>query len=232
MLAFAIFAVAGCAGTSLDDLLEAAGARPTPLDRSTIVAGLREALEVGTERTVERTAVIDGYLANEVIRIAIPDELDKMASTLRRIGLGRQVENLETSMNRAAEEAAGEARDVLWSEVRRLTIPDAVAILEGGSTAATDLLQERSADRIRERFEPIVVSKMEEVGLARLYADLAQRYNRLPFVSTPAIDLDRYVTDRALDGLFTVLGEEEAKIRSEPLARTTELLRRVFGSQR
>jgi hypothetical protein len=223
-----VLGVAGCA--ELGVLLEPVGA-PTggPLDRETIVAGLREALRVGSERTVERTAAIDGFLANELIRIAIPDELESMARTLRKIGFDRQLDELETAMNRAAEQAAGEAREVLWREIRDLRFEDAVQILRGGPTAATDHFQARTAEEIRERFQPIVANKMERVGLSRLYADLADRYNRLPLVSRPAIDLDEYVTDQALAGLFTVLGEEEAKIRADPLARTTELLRRVFS---
>jgi hypothetical protein len=199
------------------------------LDRETVVAGLREALRIGSERTVERTAIVDGFLGNALIRIAIPEDLDKMASTLRKIGLGRQVDKLEVAMNRAAEEAAGEAREVFWDEIRSLTIPDAMGILGGGPTAATDFLYQRTSGEIRERFQPIVVDKIEEVGLARLYSDLADDYNKLPFVSRPAIDLGEYVTDEALDGLFTVLGEEEARIREDPIARTTELLKKVFG---
>lgn len=223
---------AGCSSAALDDLLEAAGGGTAPLDRQTVVAGLREALEVGADRTIERTALIDGFLANELIRIAIPDELEAMTRTLRKLGLGRQVDELEVTMNRAAEEAAGEAREVLWHEIRSLGFPDALAILDGGDTAATDLLRDRTTDEIRERFGPIVVEKMEAVGLARLYSELAGRYNRLPFVSQPTIDLHGYVTDQALAGLFTVLGEEETKIRKDPVARTTALLERVFGTRR
>ena len=222
----------GCSSAALDDLLDVATSDSGSLDRETVVAGLREALEIGSRRTVERTAVLDGFLANELIRIVIPDELDSMTAALRKLGLGRQVEDLEVNMNRAAEEAAGEAREILWEEIRSLTIPDAWAILDGGKTAATDFLQERTSAEIRAKFHPIVVRKMEEVGLARIYSDLSERYNRLPFVSSPALNLDEYVTDEALAGLFTILGEEETKIRENPLARTTELLKRVFGSRR
>ena len=152
-----------------------------------------------------------------------------MGRTLRRLGLGRQVDELEVAMNRAAEEAAGEAREVLVRAVTSLTFDDAMRILDGGSTAATDFLRARTGEEIRSRFHPIVVAKMDQVGLSRLYRQLAAEYNRLPLVSRPAVDLDDYVTDEALDGLFTVLGEEEKRIREDPLARTTELLRRVFG---
>lgn len=201
------------------------------LDRATVVAGLKEALEIGTQRAINRTGTLDGFLANELIRVALPQELDTMARTLRKIGLSRQVDEMEIGMNRAAEQAVGEARDVLWQEIRRLTIADAWGILRGGPTAATDYFHERTSDEIRSRFQPIVVDKMNEVGLSRLYGDLAGRYNELPFVSKPAIDLNDYVTEQALSGLFTVLGEEEAHIREDPVARATDLLRRVFSNR-
>lgn len=221
--------VGGCSSAAIEELLETATGPSRELDRETVTAGLEEALEIGSRRTIDRTAVIDGFLGNELIRILIPDELDSMARRLRQLGLGRQVDELEVAMNRAAEEAAGEARQILSAEIRALTFPDAMAILRGGATAATDLLYERTSGEIREQFHPIVVEKMEAVGLARLYEDLVGRYDRLPFVTRTAVDLDEYVTDEALAGLFTILREEERRIREDPVARTTELLRRVFA---
>ncbi len=220
--------VLGCAGITVDDLNPPDGL--VPLDHDTVIAGLREALRVGAGRAVDRISVIDGFLGNELIRILMPEELASMARALRRIGLGRQVDELEVGMNRAAEKAAGEVREVLWREIRGLTFADAMSILHGGPTAATDYFRERTEIELRGRFRPIVVARMEEVGLSRLYAELAERYNRLPLVKRAAVDLNGYVTEKALAGVFTVLGEEEARIRADPLARTTELLRRVFRS--
>ncbi len=222
---FLLITTLGCAGLVFDPSVPTSGG----LDRETVIAGLREALRIGSQRAVDRGGVLDGFLANELIRVLIPDELDSMARTLRRVGLDRQVDDLEVAMNRAAEQAVGEARDVFWDEIRTLTIPEAMSILDDGPTGATDHLRSRTAAEIRGRFRPIVVRKMDEVGLSRIYGQLADRYNELPFVSRPAIDLGEYVTDQALDGLFTLLGEEEARIRQDPIARTTELLRRVFG---
>ncbi len=218
----------GCAGLAIEDLIPPPDAE-RQLDRETVIAGLREALRVGSGRAVDRTSVIDGFLGNELIRILMPEDLEPMARGLRRIGLGRQVDELEVAMNRAAEKAAGEVREILWREIQALTFDDAMAILQGHSMAATEHFRRRTEMELRDRFHPIVVARMEEVGLSRLYADLAERYNRLPFVTRTAVDLDDYVTDRALTGVFTVLGEEEARIRADPVARTTELLRRVFG---
>jgi len=200
-----------------------------PLDQETVVQGLREALRVGSQRSIDRVGTLDGFLANELLRIALPEQLETMGRVLRQIGLRRQVEELEVAMNRAAEQAVGEAREVLWDEIRAINFTGAMTILRGGPTAATDYFQQRTETELSDRFHPIVVAKMESVGLSRLYADLAGRYNALPLTTKPAVDLEDYVTERALAGLFTVLGEEEARIRAEPLARTTELLRRVFS---
>jgi hypothetical protein len=198
------------------------------LDEGTIADGLREALRVGSERAVGQTSKVNGFLANELIRIAVPRDLQKMASALRTVGLGAEVDELETSMNRAAEKASAEAVDVFWEAVQGLTIDDARAVLSGGRHAATNLLRKRTSGPLASRFRPIVSDKMDEVGLSRLYKDLAARYDALPLGQKPALDLTQYVTDEALDGLFTVLAKEEERIRADPVARTTELLQRVF----
>ncbi len=217
-----------CASIPLEDIFEAVTSDSADLDRDTVVAGLREALEIGTQRSIDRTSVVDGFLGNALIRIAIPNDLEDMADALRKIGLERQVDELEVGMNRAAEEAAGEVREIFWNQIRSLSFLDAMGILRAGETAATGFLQQRTSVEIRSKFQPIVVSTMGEVGLARLYRNLADSYNQLPFVSKPAIDLEDYVTEEAMGGLFTILGEEEKRIREDPIARTTELLKRVF----
>ncbi len=227
-----MFTIVGCATLQEDlaDILDTGEADGGSLDESTVVAGLKEALRVGTENTVLSTSRLDGYLGNELIRIAMPEQLESMASTLRRVGFGDQVDELEIGMNRAAERAASEARGVFWNAIRNMTISDGFGILEGGDTAATEYFRDRTGEALYERFHPIVQEKMDEVGLSRLYERIADIYNGLPLAgTTQLIDLDEYVTDRALAGLFTVLAQEERKIRRDPLARTTELLRTVFG---
>lgn len=230
LLAAALLAALACAGGGVDDLLARAGAGRPGLSNDTIVAGLKEALEVGTRSAVARTSQVDGYFGNPLIRIGLPDSLDAMAKGLRAIGFGRKVDELELAMNRAAERAAGEATDVFWSAIRQMTFADARAILGGDDTAATDYFDRTTRDELRGRFEPIVSEKMGQVGLVRLYDDLVARYMALPLTSEPPVEMRGYVTERALDGLFAILGEEERKIRADPGARTTELLRRVFGS--
>ncbi len=198
------------------------------LDEGTIADGLREALRVGSERAVGDVSDVNGFLANELIRIAVPEELEKMTSVLRTVGFEREVDELETSMNRAAEKASAEATSIFWEAIQGLTIDDARAVLSGGRHSATNLLRKRTSPQLTSRIRPIVGQKMNEVGLSRLYRDLAGRYNALPLGQKPAIDLEAYVTDETLDGVFTILAKEEERIREDPMARTTELLRRVF----
>lgn len=223
----------GCATLPADlaGILDSEPAGEGGLDESTVIAGLREALRVGTQNTVLSTSRVDGYLGNRLIRIAIPEQLESMADALRQVGLGGQVDELEIGMNRAAELAAGEAREVFWEAIAGMTISDAFSILEGDDTAATDYFRGRTEAALYDKFHPIVQGKMEEVGLSRIYASVAETYNSLPLSGAPQlVDLDEYVTGRALSGLFTVLAQEEQRIRRDPLARTTDLLRRVFGN--
>lgn len=219
--------MSGCLrGASLEKWMDGGD----PLDEATVTAGLKEALRVGSERTVATTSKVDGFWGNALIRILMPEEFEGAANTLRTIGFGKQVDQFELSMNRAAELAAGEATSVLWDAITAMTITDAFKILGGDETAATDYFRERTSEALRIRFRPIVRNKMSEAGLYRIYNDLMDQYDALPLVSKPTFDLDGYVTERTLKGLFTVLGQEERRIREDPAARTTELLRRVFDS--
>lgn len=223
----------GCAGLQggLGGVLDSGAGGDGRLDASTVAAGIKEALRVGTQNTVASTSRLDGFLGNELIRIAIPDQLESTASTLRKFGFGSQVDELEIGMNRAAELAAAEARDVFWAAIKSMTVADAFGILNGGDTAATEYFREKSGQALRERFHPIVQSKIDGIGLSRVYSRFADTYNNIPLSGAPVlVDLDEYVTDRALYGLFAVLGREEMRIREDPLARTTDLLRRVFGN--
>ena len=225
-----LLSLAGCASLqdgSLGDILDTG--HPA-LDESTVTAGLKEALKTGTERSVRSVGAVDGYLANALIRIAVPEDLRGVAAKLRQVGRGSYVAELETGMNRAAEAAAGEATAVFRDAIMSMTIADAFGILEGGPHAATDYFSERTRKTLAARYRPIVSRQMQDVGVARLYDSMLDVYDAIPLTTKPAlVELDGYVTDKALDGLFTVLAAEEAEIRSDPAARTTELLRRAFG---
>ncbi len=223
----AVLLVTGCfnAGT-LDKVFRDDGA----LDESTVAAGLKEALRVGTERSTESTSKLDGFYKNALIRIALPEEYAGVAKTLNSIGMGSYVDDFERSMNRAAERASGEAIDVFWSAITAMTISDAFGILNGGETAATDYFRRTTTASLTARFQPIVTAKMEEVGVYNIYNDLVAMYNQLPIDKPEAVDIDAYVTARTVDGIFFILEGEEKRIREDPAARTTELLRKVFGN--
>jgi hypothetical protein len=200
------------------------------VDERTVVAGLKEALRVGTDRTVASTSRLDGYAGNPLIRIPLPDQLQPVSRTLRSVGLGGTVDEFELAMNRAAEKASGEALDVFVGAITSMTLTDAFGILRGHDTAATEYFRNRTEDELRTRFRPIVIDKLSDVGVYRLYDRVLQGYLALPLTTEPEFDPDDYVTQRALDGLFTVLGQEEKRIRDDPVARTTKLLQTVFSS--
>jgi len=214
-----------CTGSigSLNDLVTAASGD------GNVVSGLKQALEVGTRNAVDRTSTENGFLDNPLIRIRLPGALDKMETGLRAVGFGTQIDELGVAMNRAAERAAGEATDVFWQGIRQMTFSDAMGILNGGDTSATDYFERTTRDSLRTRFDPIVSDKMNEVGVVKTYDQLVGQYEALPFTSKPSFDLREYVTDKSLDGLFAILGEEERKIRTDPAARVTPLLQEVFG---
>ncbi len=196
-------------------------------DRNT--AGLREALEVATGRAVSRTSQAGGFSANDLIRVRLPDSLQTPARVLRLAGFGSQVDELESGMNLAAERAAAEATPLFVDAVRGLTFADARQIIQGGDTAATEYFRGRTEASLSSRFEPEVQGAMRQVGLYSEYETLLGTYDQLPLTDKPNLDLADYVTNRTIDGLFQILGEEERRIRTDPVARTTELLREVFG---
>lgn len=203
-----------------------------PLDEGTVATGLEQALRVGTERTTSSLSKPGGFASDPGLRLRLPGELGRLAQALRTIGLGAQVDALEASMNEAAEQAAGQAAPVFASAISSMSIADAFAILNGPEDAATRHFQDRTSEALRARFEPVVRASIAQVGLYGLYADLVARHEAIPFATgRPSLDLEAYVTDRTLEGLFSRLATEEARIREDPAARTTALLRRVFGAR-
>ncbi len=198
-------------------------------DDRTDIAGVKEALAVGTERAVKSLSKRDGYFANTAVKILLPPGIQKAADLARQLGFEKKVDEFVLSMNRAAEAAAPRAASIFGDAIRAMNIQDVRAILTGGDTAATEFFRTKTADRLRDAFKPIVTQKVNQVGATRAYQDLTSRLQGLPFGAAQPLDLDDYVTGKALDGLFFTVGEEEKKIRTNPIARTTELLKKVFG---
>ena len=194
-----------------------------------ISEGLKEALKVGTENAVNLTGRVDGYFANQAIKILMPERLKSLEQGLRLIGQGDRVDELVLGMNRAAEKAAPAARQIFVDAIGEMGIDDARKILSGPDTAATDYFKGKTTGKLTTAFQPVVHRAMNEVGLARQYKDLLTQAQAIPFFRAEEYDLDRYVVGKSLDGLFHVVGDEERKIRTNPAARTTDLLKEVFG---
>ena len=225
-LALVALPVGGCASDG-GPLLDVFG--KGALDTETIVAGLKQALEVGTGNAVKATSQKGGYWDNLAIRILMPEKLQSFASTLRKVGMGGQVDAFERKMNEAAESAAAQATPIFVNAIKDMTFSDAKGILSGGNTAATDYFRGKTSEGLTSLYLPIVKTKMRELGVMKSYDDLLAQYLRLPLAPKPTVSIEQYVTDKGLAGLFNVLGKEERLIRENPAARTTELLRRVFA---
>jgi hypothetical protein len=194
-----------------------------------IVSGLKEALKIGTEETVEVAGSTGGFLQHEAIKIVLPQKLQTMSQALRLSGFGHQVDEFVIRMNRAAEQAAPLAKPIFQEAVTNMSFGDARQILNGGNTAATEYFQNQTRDQLAAAFKPEVEKAMNQVGVTAQYKQLMEQYTALPFVKAPAFDVDEYVVGKSLDGLFYLLAQEEQKIRTNPAARVTSLLQEVFG---
>ncbi|MBK9507974.1 MAG: DUF4197 domain-containing protein [Cytophagaceae bacterium] len=201
-----------------------------PLSEQEISAGLKEALSVGINLGADKASATDGFFLNPAIKILLPPEVQKVESTLRSIGLGGEVDKFMLSLNRGAEQAAQEAKPIFISAIKQLTITDAINILKGEKDAATQFLRRTTSPQLVQAFEPIMVNSLNKTNATKYYGDIAGTYNKIPFVKQINPDLKGYATQKAIDGLFILVAQEEAKIRENPLARTSELLKRVFGS--
>jgi len=203
------------------------------LDRLTqrdALAGLKAALERGAQTAVATLGRADGFLGNPQVKIPIPQSLERTERLARRLGFGNEVDELVVAMNRAAEAAVPEARKLLVDSVKKMTAKDAKAILTGGDTAATEYFRRTTDKTLHARFLPIVMRATEKVGVAQRYKEFAQPAAALGLVKAEHADLDEYVTRKALDGLYFMLGEEEKKIRKDPIGTGSAILRKVFGA--
>jgi hypothetical protein len=218
------------AAAQLDGLTKRLGlGETTQLSDEKVASGLKEALKIGAGNAVGLTGKTDGYFKNEAIKILMPEKLSAVEKGLRAVGYGPQADELVLSMNRAAEKAAPAAKDIIWGAVKEMSFEDARKILGGGDTAATDYFKGKTTGKLTESFRPVVEKSMDEVGVTRQYNALVGRAQSLPFVEVPSFDLNQYVVGKALDGLFSMVAEEERKIRKNPAARVTGLLKEVFG---
>lgn len=232
-VAAALFAVPGASAYDWQSALGSLGvSKNTSLDSTQVGRGLKEALRVGIDKTVALTGKKDGYFANEAIKILMPEKLRAMDGLLRKVGLGPQMDDFVLSMNRAAESAAPYARDIFVDAVGKMTIADAEALMKGGDTAITDYFRKTTSNQLMQAYKPVVAKTMSQYAVTGKYQALAAKYQSIPFASKlPLPSIEDYTAAKSVDGLFTVLGQQEKDIRQNPAARTTDLLKQVFTSK-
>ena len=205
-------------------------AAEVPLTEAEVTAALRDALARGISRGAAQASAENGYYGDPRLRIPFPPEVKKVEQAFREVGLGAEVERFVRQLNRAAELAALRAKPIFINAITSMSIDDAFDILEGEADAATRYLERTTGDELRAAFGPIIGEALDETSATRYYDDLIRAYNKMPFTRRVDPDLARYATERSIEGLFLLIADEEASLRADPSARTTRLLRRVFGS--
>ena len=213
-------------GNVLDQLKSPAAAA---LSDGDIVSGLKEALNVGISNGSAEASKVDGFFKNELIKIAVPPEAKKVATTLRKMGMGAQVDKFTLSLNRAAEDAAKKSKPIFLKAITSMTIPDALTILKGSDDAATQYLKKTTNDDLYKTFFPVVDSTLNINKATEYYTELVTVYNKLPLVKKVNPNLKEYATQKTIDGLYILIAQEEKKIRVDPKARVTDLLKQVFS---
>lgn len=223
---FATLWGAACATTSWQDVLSG----NTPLSNAEVIAGLKQALEIGAENAGGLASRLNGYYGNPRIRIPFPEEAESVKTTMEKIGFKSQIDKFVKTMNRAAEEAAKKAAPIFVDAIKGMTIKDGFDILNGPDDAATRYLDRKTHQQLFSAFKPVVEDAINKVGVTSVWKPIITEYNQLPFVDKKDPNLENYITDKAIDGLFVLIADEEKQIREDPAARVTELLRRVFGA--
>lgn len=201
------------------------------LSQDDATKGIKEALINGVTKGSDLVSKLDGYYKNPEIKIPFPSEAKKVESTLRSIGMGKQADDAILSMNRAAEDAAVGAKDIFIDAIKQMSIQDAIAIIKGDTSAATNFLKRTTSTKLTEKFTPVIKTSLEKVNATKYWETAINGYNNIPFVTKMNPDLTAYVTKKAMDGLFSMIAKEEGSIRRDPLARTSEILKKVFGGK-
>jgi hypothetical protein len=215
---------------TLGDVNKTLGNSSQPLTTAEVAEGLKEALIKGISTGSDVASQLDGYFKNPEIKIPFPPEVKKVEDRLRQVGFGNEVDKFVMTLNRGAEDAAKEAKPIFIAAIRAMTIQDAWAILRGEPDAATQFLKRTTSSQLKEKFKPVIQNSLNKVNATRYYSDIVNRYNQIPLVQKVNPNLDDYATDKAIEGLFILIAREENNIRQNPVARTTELLRKVFGA--
>jgi hypothetical protein len=216
-------------GKSGIDKIIASGTK-SGLSNDEIISGLKEALSVGTNNASQKLSTVDGFFKDAAIKILMPEEAKKVESKLRSLGMGKQVDNAILSMNRAAEDAAKEVAPIFINAIKGMSIQDGVGILKGGDFAATNYLKDKTTASLTEKFRPVIETSLKKVDATKYWNSVFTAYNTFSREKVNT-DLTAYVTEKALAGIFHQVGLEEQKIRKDPVARTTDILKKVFANQ-
>jgi hypothetical protein len=211
-------------------VLETGGSGSKPLSNDEVINGLKEALTIGTNNSAAFASKVDGYYKNPVLFIPFPPEAQKVKDKVDQMGLKSQTDKFVLTLNRAAEEAAKDAAPIFVNAIKGMSISDGFAILKGGDNAATQFLKDKTSAELRTKFTPVVQNAINKVELTKYWNPIITTYNKIPFVEKQNPDLTSYVTERAMLGLFQLIADEELKIRKDPVARVTDILKRVFGN--
>ncbi|MFL6548737.1 MAG: DUF4197 domain-containing protein [Povalibacter sp.] len=220
-------ALGGCA--ELSQVLEAGGGTAGQTSESTLARAVKESLQLSSTRAADLLSQAGGYQKSAVYRIKLPESVQPVASRLRQFGLGSQIDQIEALMNQGAEHAAVEAKALFISTVQGMTVTDAFGIVRGSNTAATDYFRQHTEAELRQRYEPIIKSNLQQIGFYKQYERLLSAYKQLPLSSKPDLDLEQHVLTQSLNALFTQVGEEEKAIRNDPVGRGSSAIAAVFG---
>lgn len=228
--AISIFTLVSCAEmTSVMEQVNTATGSTTPaLTNDEVIRGLREALTVGTNNSSSLTSKLDGFYKNPEIFIPFPPEALKVKEKVEQLGMKKQVDEFVMTLNRAAETATAEAAPIFVNAIKEMTIADGFAILRGNDNAATQYLKDKTTAQLKVKFNPIVKNAIQKVEVTKYWNPVINTYNKIPFIEKMNPDLEDYVTTKAMDGLFLMIAKEETKIRKDPMARITDLLKKVF----
>jgi hypothetical protein len=220
----------GNVGNTLNNAANIASGKGGNLSESEIAKGLKEALDVGTKNAVGAVSKTDGFFKNPKVKIPFPPEVKKVETAVRKVGMNKPADDFVVALNRAAEDAAKSATPIFGDAVKNMTLSDAKAILKGNETAATEYMKGKTSAELATKFKPIVQASMQKVQVTKYWNPIATKYNQLPMTQKVNPDLEKYVTEKAIEGLFKMIAEEEIKIRKDPAARVSDLLKSVFGS--
>jgi hypothetical protein len=210
--------------------LEVSTASGPSLTTDEVIRGLKEALQVGTDNAIGLLSQKDGFYGNSLLKIPFPDEVKVVEEKLRSVGLNKLVDDFIMNMNRGAEQAVKKAGPIFIDAIKGITFSDARNILKGPDNAATEYFRTRTSQQLTQAFKPEVQKTLDQVDVTRYWNDVMSAYNRIPFTSKVDTDLAQYVTGKAIDGLFMKIADEEKKIREDPVARVSDILKKVFGS--